>query len=360
MKNILVTGGAGFIGSNLVSKLVADGYNVVVLDDLSTGNINNLHDVRDSIEFLERDLSKVEISFLAYTLKSRNIDTVFHLAALARVQPSIKDPITFNNINVNGTLNLLFACHKADIKRVVYSASSSAYGETKVLPTAETVPTNPLSPYGLQKLIGEQYCKMFSEIYNLETVSLRYFNVYGEKMPSEGAYLTVISIFDGQLKAGIPLTITNDGKQRRDFTYVGDIVEANILAATNKNVGKGEVFNIGNGDNYSINEVADMMKGEKTYGEQRIEPFETLADNTKAKARLGWMPKGNLPKWLHEKYKGPILGTTSSNKKEVIKKKIKYLEKTLKESNIGRIYDGYTIAGLKGEIKKLTTQLDER
>jgi len=359
MKNILVTGGAGFIGSNLVIRLVADGYNVVVLDDLSTGNINNLHEVRDSIEFLERDLSKVEISFLAYTLKSRNIDTVFHLAALARVQPSIEDPISFNNVNVNGTLNLLFACHKAGVNRVVYSASSSAYGETKVLPTAETVPTNPLSPYGLQKLIGEQYCKMFSEVYNLETVSLRYFNVYGENMAKGGAYLTVISIFDEQLENGQALTITNDGKQRRDFTYVGDVVEANILAATNKNVGKGEVFNIGNGDNYSVNEVADMMKGKKSYGIRVKEPFETLADNTKAKARLGWMPKGNLPKWLHEKYGGPIFGTKSHNKKEMLKRQIKHLKRTLHDSNVGRSFDGYTIAGIKDELKKLTAQLNE-
>ena len=253
---------------------------------------------------------------------------------------------------------MLFACHKAKVKRVIYSASSSAYGETTILPTSEIVPTNPLSPYGLQKLIGEQYCKLFSEIYNLETVSLRYFNVYGEKMPSEGAYLTVISIFDEQLKKGIPLTITNNGKQRRDFTYVGDIVEANILTATNKNVGKGEVFNIGNGNNYSVNEVADMMKGEKSYGIRVKEPFETLADNKKAQNILKWKPKGNLPKWLNQKYKGPVLGTTSSNKKEVIKKQIKYLKKTLQDSNIGRMYDGFTIAGIKNQIKKLNKELE--
>jgi len=299
MKNILVTGGAGFIGSNLVIRLVAGGYNVIVVDDLSTGDINNLHDVRDSIEFLEKDLSKVEISFLAYTLKSRNIDTVFHLAALARVQPSIEDPITFNNINVNGTLNLLFACHKAGVSRVVYSASSSAYGETKVLPTSEEVPTNPLSPYGLQKLIGEQYCKMFSEVYGLDTCSLRYFNVYGERMNLEGAYRLVMSIFAKQIIDGKPLTITNDGNQRRDFTYVGDVIQANVLAGIYKKPLNGEVFNIGNGDNYSVNEVADMMGGEKTYGETRIEPFETLADNTKAKFMLGWQPKGDLETWIN-------------------------------------------------------------
>lgn len=357
MKNICVTGGAGFIGSNLVSRLVADGYNVLVIDDLSTGNMNNLKEEIDKIQYVNHDLSTVDPLQLFSILRDEEIDTVFHLAALARVQPSIEDPITFNNVNVNGTLNLLFACHKAKVKRFIYSASSSAYGDTDKLPTHEEVSTNPLSPYGLQKLIGEQYCKLFSEIYNLETVSLRYFNVYGERMALEGAYLTVISIFDEQLKKGIPLTITNNGEQRRDFTYVSDVVEANILAATNKKVGKGEVFNIGNGDNYSVNEIAEMMQGEKTYGEKRIEPFETLADNKKAKSILGWTPKGNLPKWLHEKYKGPILGTTSANKQKVIKKQIKYLEKTLKESNIGRLYDGYTIAGIKDQINILTTQL---
>jgi nucleoside-diphosphate-sugar epimerase len=299
MKNILVTGGAGFIGSNLVIRLVADGYNVVVIDDLSTGNINNLHGVRESIEFLERDLSNVKISFLAYTLKSRNIDTVFHLAALARVQPSIEDPITFNNINVNGTLNLLFACHKANVNRVVYSASSSAYGNAEILPTSEDAPLNPLSPYGLQKLIGEQYCKMFSEVYGLDTCSLRYFNVYGERMNLEGAYRLVMGIFAKQITEGKPLTITNDGNQRRDFTYVGDVIQANILAGIYKKPLNGEVFNIGNGDNYSVNEVADMMGGEKTYGEIRIEPFETLADNTKAKFVLGWQPKGDLETWIN-------------------------------------------------------------
>jgi len=299
MKNILVTGGAGFIGSNLVIRLVADGYNVVVIDDLSTGNINNLHGVRESIEFLERDLSNVKISFLAYTLKSRNIDTVFHLAALARVQPSIEDPITFNNINVNGTLNLLFACHKANVNRVVYSASSSAYGNAEILPTSEDAPLNPLSPYGLQKLIGEQYCKMFSKVYGLDTCSLRYFNVYGERMNLEGAYRLVMGIFAKQITEGKPLTITNDGNQRRDFTYVGDVIQANILAGIYKKPLNGEVFNIGNGDNYSVNEVADMMGGEKTYGEIRIEPFETLADNTKAKFVLGWQPKGDLETWIN-------------------------------------------------------------
>lgn len=357
MENVCVTGGAGFIGSNLVSRLVADGYNVLVIDDLSTGDVNNLVKEKDKITFIHKDIS--DDGSIEEILTAAKIDTVFHLAALARVQPSIEDPIEFNKINVEGTLKLLWACHQAGVKRVVYSASSSAYGNTNILPTSEDTSLNPLSPYGLQKLIGEQYCKMFSEVYGLETVSLRYFNVYGERMSKGGAYLTVISIFDEQLENGEPLTITNNGEQRRDFTYVGDVVEANILAAGNKNIGKGEVFNIGNGDNYSVNEVADMMQGKKVYGEKRIEPFETLADTRKAQTTLKWKPKGNLPKWLNKKYGGPILGTTSSNKKEVLKKQISHLQKTLQDSNVGRTFDGFTIAGIKEQIKKLTNQLNK-
>ena len=233
------------------------------------------------------------------------VDIVFHLAAKARVQPSIVDPISFNKINVEGTLNILLASHNAKVKRVVYSASSSAYGNATKFPTPEEHPTNPLSPYGLQKYIGEQYCKMFSEVYGLDTVSLRYFNIYGERMNLEGAYCLVMGIFAKQMKEGKPLTINNDGKQKRDFTYVGDAINANILAATRKENFKGDVFNIGNGNNFSINEVADMMGGEKKYGNKVAEPFQTLADNSKAMLMLDWDPKGDLPSWI-KKYKKEI------------------------------------------------------
>ena len=229
-----------------------------------------------------------------------DVDVVFHTAAKARVQPSIKDPITYNEQNVTGTLNILFAAHNAGVKRVIYSASSSAYGNATKFPTSETHPTNPLSPYGLQKYIGEQYCKMFSQVYGLDTVSLRYFNVYGNRMSFEGAYKLVLAVFTEQMLKNKPLTITNTGEQRRDFTWVEDVVEANILAAEHPNKLNGEVFNIGNGNNMSINEVADIFGGEKQYGKQVIEPFETLADNTKAKQVLGWSLKGNLIQWLKE------------------------------------------------------------
>lgn len=298
----IVTGGAGFIGSNLVDSLIEKGWGVIVLDDLSTGKIENLH---SSAKFYRVDIS---------TMKDLNnprknvwrlfegVDVVFHLAAKARVQPSIEDPVSFNQVNVNGTLNVLLASHNTGVKRVVYSASSSAYGDATRFPTPEEHSTNPLSPYGLQKFVGEQYCKMFSEVYGLDTVSLRYFNIYGERMNTEGAYCLVMGIFAKQMLDNKPLTITNDGKQRRDFTYVGDAVEANILAATRDENFKGDVFNIGNGKNYSVNEVADMMGGEKTYGKEVIEPFQTLADNSKADLLLNWRPKGDLPSWI-EKYK---------------------------------------------------------
>ena len=297
MKKAIVTGGAGFIGSNLVDKLIEQGVEVTILDNLSTGKEENIN---PKAKFINCDISTAsEIDMLFYI---NGADVVFHLAALARVQPSIEDPISFNEVNVKGTLNVLLAAHKAKVKRVVYSASSSCYGDATKFPTPEEHSTNPLSPYGLQKYVGEQYCKMFSEVYNLDTVSLRYFNVYGERMNLEGAYCLVLGIFAKQMLEGKPLTINNDGEQRRDFTYVGDVVEANILAATHKEPLNGEAFNIGNGKEFTVNEIADMLGGEKQYGNKVIEPFRTLADNSKALLMLNWDPKGDLPTWV-EKYK---------------------------------------------------------
>jgi|TARA_B100000085_G_C18554137_1_gene517098 UDP-glucose 4-epimerase len=293
MKKVAVVGGAGFIGSNIVDTLVDKGIKVIVLDNLSTGYRKN---VNSKAELVECDISTSSIDFLQKTLEG--CEVVFHTAALARVQPSILEPVKFDKVNVNGTVNLLKACVEAGVKRVVYSASSSCYGNCDTFPTPESYPTNPLSPYGLQKYIGELYCKMFSQVYNIDTVCLRYFNVYGERMNFEGAYKLVIAVFAEQHKKGIPLTITNDGNQRRDFTYVKDVVEANILAATHKEQLSGDVFNIGNGNNFSVNEVADIFGGEKHYFKFVLEPFETLADNTKAKLILGWKPKGNLKEWL--------------------------------------------------------------
>ena len=297
MKKAIVTGGAGFIGSNIVDRLIDMGVEVHIIDNLSTGFEKYIN---PKAIFHKMDISEIDSKHNYYEFK--NTDVIFHCAALARVQPSIEDPVPFDKVNVNGTLRMLKLAHDLGVKRFVYSASSSCYGNNKNFPTPETESTNPLSPYGLQKYIGEQYCKMFSEVYNLDTVSLRYFNVYGERMNLEGAYKLVIAIFADQMLKDKPLTIINDGKQRRDFTYVGDVVDANILAATHSERLDGEVFNIGNGDNFSVNELADMFGGKKQYGIEVLEPFLTLADNTKAKEILGWNPTGDLPIWV-KKYK---------------------------------------------------------
>ena len=290
----VVVGGAGFIGSNLVDGLLKEKHEVVIVDNLSTGKEENIN---SNAQFIKMDMCEsVEKLTEAFT----GAQIVFHLAAKARVQPSIVDPITFNNVNVTGTLNVLMAAKNAGVLRVVYSASSSAYGNTTQFPTPETAPTSPMSPYGLQKLIGEQYCHLFSQLYNLDTCSLRYFNIFGERMLLEGAYCLVMGVFAKQKLEGKPLTIVNDGNQRRDFTFVGDAVRANILAATHSARLEGQVFNVGNGKNYSINQVAEMMGGPVVYGEKRIEPFETLADNSKIKKVLGWKPSDCLEEWITE------------------------------------------------------------
>jgi len=293
MSKCLVTGGAGFIGSNLVDELINRGNNVVIIDNLSTGKKENINSKAEFYQVDIRDLEKIKPLF-------NGIDYVFHLAAFARVQPSIEDPITANDINLNGTLNVLTSARDAKVKKVVYSASSSAYGDQKEMPLREDMPTHTLSPYGLQKYVGELYCGLFNEIYGLPTVSLRYFNIYGNRQVLEGAYCLVMGIFMRQRLAGEPMTITNDGEQRRDFTSVVDAVKANILATKSNKVGKGEVINIGTGKNYSVNELAKMIGGPTKFIGNRIEPKETLADNSLAKKLLGWEPTVDLPEWLEE------------------------------------------------------------
>lgn len=293
-----VIGGAGFIGHHIVNYLIDRGDEVIVIDNLNTGVIENINKqaIFHKLDIVYDDLKPV----------LQGVTNIYLTAALARVQPSIKDPISFNKVNVEGILQVLEASRAVGVKRVIYSASSSAYGNAKIFPTPETASTNPLSPYGLQKYIGEQYCKLYSELYGLDTVSLRYFNVYGEGMPLTGAYRTVISIFGEQFKNNKPLTITNDGNQCRDFTYVSDVVAANILAGDYEDKLNGDVFNVGNGGNFSINEVASMFSDNVIYSEQRLEPMQTLADNSKLRNTFGWSPKGNLKQWI-EQYKKSLI-----------------------------------------------------
>lgn len=293
-----VIGGAGFIGHHIVNKLIERGDDVIVIDNLSTGYLGNVH---EKARFHHFDIiNNVAVKVITDLL--HGVDTVYLTAALSRVQPSMDDPITFNKVNVEGVLNVLEAARHAKVRRVVYSASSSVYGETEVIPTTETTADNPLSPYALQKYIGEQYCRLYSQIFGLDTVSLRYFNVYGEGMPLEGAYRTVLSIFGNQYKHDQSLTYTNDGTQRRDFVYVGDVVSANILAGEYTHPLNGDVFNVGTGNSISVNEVMDMFGGARQFLENRIEPSHTLADTTKIRTTLGWEPKGNLALFI-EQYK---------------------------------------------------------
>jgi len=290
----IVTGGAGFIGSHLVDKLIEEGHRVLVLDDLSTGKKENINEKAD---FIQWDISQ-DWNELGTTVEG--IDVIFHLAAKARVQPSIEEPIEYHNANVNGTLNMLVAARDAGVKRFVFSSSSSVYGdvEEKDLPTSEASELNPMSPYALHKSIGEQYCKLFSELYGMETVSLRYFNVYGDRMSLEGAYKLVIPIFTEQRLNGGPMTINGDGEQRRDFTYVGDVIQANIAAGTLDRKFKGDVFNIGHGDNRTVNQIADYIGGDRLYGDPVIEPKATLADNEKARDILNFSPSKNIEDWI--------------------------------------------------------------
>lgn len=287
----LVIGGAGFIGSNLANELVNQGHEVVILDNLSTGKKENIN---PKAEFVQADITNLE----EIKPHFQGIDYVFHLAALARVQLSIDDPISTHQANINGTLNVLVAARDAKVKRLVYSASSSAYGDIEEMPIKEGLLPQPMSPYGLQKYVGEHYARLFSLLYGLETVNLRYFNVYGPKMAFEGAYCTVIAVFLQQKREGKNLTITGDGTQTRDFTYVGDVVRANILASQSDKVGKGEVMNIGAGKNYSVNEIAKQLGGEVDYIAPRIEPHDTLADNSKARELLEWKPEVGLEEGL--------------------------------------------------------------
>ncbi len=293
IKKAVVTGGAGFIGSNLVDELVGKGFEVHVIDNLSGGKKENVNPKAIFHQTDIRDLVAIKPLFIG-------ADYVFHFAALPRVQFSIEHPDETHGVNITGTLNVLIAAKDAGVKRVVYSASSSAYGDQPVMPLKEDMPAHPKSPYGLHKYVGELYCKLWSEVYGLETVCLRYFNVYGPRQNPDGAYALVIGKFLKQHAEGKAMTITGDGEQTRDFTSVHDVVRANLLASESKNVGKGETVNIGAGRNFSINKIAKLIGGKVEYLPARLEPKDTLADNSLAKKLLGWTPEVSLEDGIKE------------------------------------------------------------
>jgi nucleoside-diphosphate-sugar epimerase len=292
-KKMVVTGGAGFIGSHLVDALIDNGNRVIVVDTLLTGKKEYVHKDADFHKTDIRDTDALQKLFCG-------ADIVFHLAALPRVQPSIQNPGETHDINVNGTLSVLLAARDAGVRRVVYSASSSVYGDQDILPISESAEARPLSPYALQKYIGEQYCALFSRIYGIETVSLRYFNVYGARAASEGAYALVIPKFIAQLKIGAPLTIVPDGTQTRDFTHVRDVVRANLRAAVSEDVGAGEAINIGGGLGRSINDIAALIGGPTVSAPPRLEPKFTCADIALAKKLLGWEPQEDFEAGVRE------------------------------------------------------------
>jgi len=292
---VLVTGGTGFIGSNLVNKLVELDYQVEVIDN----NLSDAGKINKKANYHQYDLSDVNnLNQVSRILNS--VDSVFHLAAKARVQPSIDDPVGYELNNTLSTVNILKACVDSDVRRFVYSSSSSVYGDNDNMPLKENFKPNPLSPYGAQKYYGEILCNTFAEVYDIETVSLRYFNVYGEGQNIGGAYSLVIGIFFDQMLSGKPLTIRGDGTQKRDFTYVGDVVNANILASESHMVGSGEVLNIGNGDNRTINQIASLFDVKKEYIEPVLEPKETLADIKLAKDLLNWEPTTSVDSWIKQ------------------------------------------------------------
>lgn len=293
-EKVVVTGGAGFIGANLVDALLEQGFEVHVIDNYAGGRRED----RINRKALYHDVDIRDFRGIAPLIARAKY--VFHEAALPRVQFSIENPQETFAVNVDGSVSILQAAYQGEVKRVVYAASSSAYGDQVRLPLSEDLPVIPKSPYGLQKYIGELSCRLWSEVYGLSTVSLRYFNVYGPKFDPEGAYALVIGKFLKQKKLKNPLTITGDGTQTRDFTYVEDVVRANLLAAASPNVGNGEVINVGAGRNVSVNALAAMIGGPSVHVEPRLEPHDTLADIRKAKELLGWSPTISLEDGIAE------------------------------------------------------------
>jgi nucleoside-diphosphate-sugar epimerase len=300
----LVTGGAGFIGSNTVDELVRRGHGVVVLDDLSSGKEENLADVRTKITFMKGSVTDLE----AVQKAMHQAEYVIHLAARTSVPRSVKDPIDTNHINVEGTLNVLVAARDNRVKRVVFAASSSAYGETPTLPKKESVQPVPISPYGVSKYVGELYARTFGHCYGLENVCLRYFNIFGPRQDPDSPYSGVLSRFATAFLQDEPPVVFGDGEQSRDFTYVENAVEANLLACEAPAV-SGGVFNIGTGDRFTLNQTLDILR--RVSGKELQAKYEppregdirdSQADITAAREFLGYEPSVRFGEGLERTY----------------------------------------------------------
>ena len=292
---IIVTGGAGFIGSHIVDALVLDGHEVHIVDDMSAGKVENINPKATVHKLAIGDGEALLPIFAGATY-------VFHEAALPQVQYSIEHPFITNDVNVNGLLSVLEASRLNKVKRVIFASSSAIYGDQEVMPVVESVgmSASPLSPYGAQKYIGEVYMKLYSQIYGLETVCFRYFNVYGPRQSARGSYASVIPRFIEKKTEGQPLPIVGTGENRRDYVHVRDVAKANLLAMLSEKVGKGEAINLGTGESFSVNHIASLIGGEVEHIAPRIEPVETIADITLARELLDWTPSISLEEGIRE------------------------------------------------------------
>lgn len=300
---VLVTGGAGFIGSNLAEELIRQGARVTIIDNFTTGFRENLEDISGPFDFIEGDITDAGIVARAV----EGVDVIFHEAALPSVPRSVDDPAETHNVCVNGTFNLLLKAREAGVRRFVYAASSSAYGNQPALPKVETMRPDPLSPYAVAKLTGELYCRAFNNVYGLETLSLRYFNVFGPRQNPASIYSGVISRFIDSLMTGEPPVIYGDGEQSRDFTYIDNVVDANIKAAETM-LGLGETMNVANGDRITLNQLLDVLKSitGKTDAVADHQPprggdvTHSQADNARAVECLGYTQLVGLEEGLRK------------------------------------------------------------
>jgi len=284
----IVTGGAGFIGSHMVDLLVSNNYEVLVIDNLANGQLDNIEHHKGKIKFVQIDIGDYNSELDSYF---EDVDYVFHYAALADIVPSINNPLKYHKANVDGTIRVLEVAKKSkNLKKFVYAASSSCYGIPDIYPTPESSPIAPEYPYAHTKTVAEQYVMHWGQLYDMPVISMRFFNVYGIRHRTSGTYGAVFGVFLAQLLNNKPLTIVGDGKQTRDFTYVTDIVDACFKASQSEITQ--EIFNVGSDNTYSINYLVDLLGGERLYIPKRPgEPDSTYADITKIKEVLGWKPK---------------------------------------------------------------------